>query len=141
MDEYSQDIEAHKRRVSQMLDYNSQFWKRVKENTRATKTLFEIDHSINYNKIIPSSPGIIENSIYTHLQDQKADNPINPKIKRKRGNLPKATTALLKEWLSQHKKHPYPTEDEKMALARGTQLSLQQISNCEVDMYPCGSTG
>jgi hypothetical protein len=49
--------------------------------------------------------------------------------KRRRGNLPKAVTAILREWLSDHKKHPYPTEDEKDALASKTGLSLNQISN------------
>ncbi|KAI9278435.1 hypothetical protein BDA99DRAFT_492137 [Phascolomyces articulosus] len=50
-------------------------------------------------------------------------------VKRRRGNLPKAVTAILREWLSRHKKHPYPTEDEKAALARQTNLTLNQISN------------
>ncbi|CAG8656340.1 31193_t:CDS:2 [Gigaspora margarita] len=49
--------------------------------------------------------------------------------KRRHGNLPKATTTLLKDWLARHKKHPYPTEEEKQVLARKTMLTLQQISN------------
>ncbi|KAI7863403.1 Homeodomain-like protein, partial [Spinellus fusiger] len=49
--------------------------------------------------------------------------------KRRRGNLPKAVTAILREWLARHKKHPYPTEEEKAALARETRLTLNQISN------------
>ncbi|CAO3607629.1 unnamed protein product [Cunninghamella blakesleeana] len=49
--------------------------------------------------------------------------------KRRRGNLPKAVTLILKEWLSEHKKHPYPTEEEKDALAKRTGLTLNQISN------------
>ena len=53
----------------------------------------------------------------------------NNLVKRRRGNLPKAVTAILREWLSRHKKHPYPTEDEKAALARQTNLTLNQISN------------
>jgi len=51
------------------------------------------------------------------------------KPKRRRGNLPKAVTALLKDWLAKHKKHPYPTEEEKLLLSKETKLSLQQISN------------
>ncbi|KAI8393636.1 uncharacterized protein BYT42DRAFT_551724 [Radiomyces spectabilis] len=50
-------------------------------------------------------------------------------VKRRRGNLPKAVTAVLREWLSQHKKHPYPSEEEKANLARQTNLTLNQISN------------
>lgn len=49
--------------------------------------------------------------------------------KRRRGNLPKAVTAILRDWLSRHKKHPYPTEEEKAALAAETNLNLNQISN------------
>ncbi|KAI8369432.1 uncharacterized protein BYT42DRAFT_617456 [Radiomyces spectabilis] len=49
--------------------------------------------------------------------------------KRRRGNLPKAVTAILRDWLAKHKKHPYPTEEEKAALARQTDLTLNQISN------------
>ncbi|RKP34973.1 homeobox KN domain-containing protein, partial [Dimargaris cristalligena] len=47
----------------------------------------------------------------------------------RRGNLPKAVTAILKAWLLEHVKHPYPTEEEKIALAHETELSLNQISN------------
>ena len=49
--------------------------------------------------------------------------------KKRRGNLPKAATNLLKKWLMDHLYHPYPTEDEKMLLANQTSLSLNQISN------------
>jgi len=49
--------------------------------------------------------------------------------KRKRGNLPKATTAILRSWLLKHKMHPYPTEDQKQELAHATNLTVHQISN------------
>lgn len=49
--------------------------------------------------------------------------------KKRRGNLPKAATNLLKKWLMEHLYHPYPTEDEKMSLSQQTSLSLNQISN------------
>ncbi|EIE76290.1 hypothetical protein RO3G_00994 [Rhizopus delemar RA 99-880] len=47
--------------------------------------------------------------------------------KRRRGNLPKAVTAILRDWLCKHKKHPYPTEEEKAQLASETNLNLNQI--------------
>lgn len=56
-------------------------------------------------------------------------NTSNNNNKRRRGNLPKAVTAILRDWLSRHKKHPYPTEEEKAALAAETNLNLNQISN------------
>lgn len=49
--------------------------------------------------------------------------------KKRRGNLPKPVTAILRDWLAKHKKHPYPTEDEKVALAQQTNLTINQISN------------
>ncbi|KAI8071747.1 hypothetical protein BC940DRAFT_293612 [Gongronella butleri] len=49
--------------------------------------------------------------------------------KRRRGNLPKEVTEFLKQWLVQHKKHPYPSEKEKLDLAHRTGLTVNQISN------------
>lgn len=49
--------------------------------------------------------------------------------KKQRSNLPKPVTAILKEWLFANKRHPYPNEDEKEALARQTGLARNQISN------------
>ncbi|KAI9304001.1 hypothetical protein BJ944DRAFT_240954 [Cunninghamella echinulata] len=49
--------------------------------------------------------------------------------KRRRGNLPKDVTEFLKQWLVQHKKHPYPSEKEKIELAHHTGLTVNQISN------------
>lgn len=52
-----------------------------------------------------------------------------PRGKRRRGNLPKNVTSLLRGWLSEHTTHPYPTEEEKVMLAAQTGLNLNQISN------------
>lgn len=49
--------------------------------------------------------------------------------KKKQGNLPKESTAILKRWLQQHTANPYPTEDEKMELSALTKLTVQQVSN------------
>ncbi|KAI8975461.1 homeobox KN domain-containing protein, partial [Mycotypha africana] len=49
--------------------------------------------------------------------------------KRRRGNLPKEVTELLKRWLILHKSYPYPTEREKQQLADQTGLMVSQISN------------
>ncbi|KAI9302996.1 homeobox KN domain-containing protein [Cunninghamella echinulata] len=49
--------------------------------------------------------------------------------KPRRGNLPKPVTAILKKWLIEHCRNPYPTEEEKQQLKRETQLTLNQISN------------
>ncbi|OAD80424.1 Homeodomain-like DNA binding domain-containing transcription factor, partial [Phycomyces blakesleeanus NRRL 1555(-)] len=49
--------------------------------------------------------------------------------RRRRGNLPKPVTAILKQWLVGHYDNPYPSEDEKGALKESTHLTLSQISN------------
>ncbi|KAL0088100.1 homeobox KN domain-containing protein [Phycomyces blakesleeanus] len=50
-------------------------------------------------------------------------------FRRRRGNLPKPVTAILKQWLVGHYDNPYPSEDEKGALKESTHLTLSQISN------------
>ncbi|KAG0225296.1 hypothetical protein BGW42_004508 [Actinomortierella wolfii] len=49
--------------------------------------------------------------------------------RKRRGNLPKSVTTVLKAWLVENAKHPYPTEDEKLKLSQETGLTLNQISN------------
>jgi len=49
--------------------------------------------------------------------------------KKRRGNLPKASTNILKKWLYDHLFHPYPTEEEKKLLEARTGMTLNQISN------------
>ncbi|TRX90765.1 hypothetical protein FHL15_008344 [Xylaria flabelliformis] len=51
------------------------------------------------------------------------------KQRKRRGNLPKETTEILRNWFFTHLAHPYPTEDEKQALMRETNLQMNQISN------------
>lgn len=48
---------------------------------------------------------------------------------KKRGNLPKQATNILKTWLFQHFLHPYPSEEEKRELSRQTSLTITQINN------------
>ncbi|XP_017488633.1 PREDICTED: homeobox protein PKNOX2-like, partial [Rhagoletis zephyria] len=47
----------------------------------------------------------------------------------KRGVLPKQATSIMRSWLFQHIVHPYPTEDEKRAIASQTSLTLLQVNN------------
>lgn len=57
--------------------------------------------------------------------------------RRRRGNLPKEATALLKDWFAAHRESPYPTEDEKLELCRQTQLTLNQV--CLASFFPLSS--
>ncbi|KAL1602117.1 homeodomain superfamily [Nothophoma quercina] len=49
--------------------------------------------------------------------------------RKRRGNLPKEATNILKEWFAANRTSPYPSEDQKMELCRVTNLSLNQVSN------------
>jgi len=52
---------------------------------------------------------------------------VDPRTKRRRGNLPKQTTDVLRQWLYEHVDHPYPTDQEKQMLMEQTNLSMSQI--------------
>jgi len=46
---------------------------------------------------------------------------------RRRGNLPKQVTDILRMWFQDHVAHPYPTEEEKQQLMHQTGLSISQV--------------
>ena len=48
--------------------------------------------------------------------------------KKRRGNLPRDVTDMLKQWFEEHLAHPYPTEEEKQMLCRRTGLAMTQVS-------------
>ncbi|OJJ40719.1 hypothetical protein ASPWEDRAFT_166783 [Aspergillus wentii DTO 134E9] len=54
---------------------------------------------------------------------------IDPKNKRRRGNLPKPVTDILRAWFHDHLDHPYPSEEDKQMFMTRTGLSISQISN------------
>ncbi|CAF1722962.1 unnamed protein product [Brassica oleracea var. botrytis] len=49
--------------------------------------------------------------------------------KRKKGKLPKEARQQLLDWWSRHYKWPYPSEQQKLALAESTGLDQKQINN------------
>jgi len=48
--------------------------------------------------------------------------------RRRRGNLPKESTAILNAWFCEHITYPYPKEEEKQRLQLETGLSMSQVS-------------
>ena len=69
-----------------------------------------------------------------HAMQFEAEDIGNSGPRRRRGNLPRDTTDLLKSWFSDHLAHPYPTEDEKQMLCRRTGLAMTQVGRDAFDV-------
>lgn len=48
---------------------------------------------------------------------------------RKRSNLPKESTDIMKRWFEDHLDNPYPSEDEKKFFAQKAGINLTQVSS------------
>ncbi|KAF8304757.1 hypothetical protein DL93DRAFT_2044897, partial [Clavulina sp. PMI_390] len=53
---------------------------------------------------------------------------------KKRGNLPREVTELLKAWILGHADNPYPTDEEKKMLCLQTGLTYTQVSNWMINV-------
>lgn len=53
----------------------------------------------------------------------------NSAPKKGKGTMSKQDIRVLKAWLSEHRRAPYPTEQEKLELRATTGLTVLQISN------------
>ena len=61
----------------------------------------------------------------------------DPKSKKRRGNLPKPVTDILRAWFHEHLDHPYPSEDDKQILIARTGLTISQVcSRTNLDPNP-----
>jgi len=47
--------------------------------------------------------------------------------RRRRGNLPKPVTDILRAWFHEHLDHPYPTEEDKQVFIARTGLTINQV--------------
>ena len=50
-----------------------------------------------------------------------------PSQRRRRGNLPREATNMLKNWFNEHRSSPYPSEEEKTQFCELTGLSMNQV--------------
>lgn len=60
--------------------------------------------------------------------------------KKRRGNLPRHVTDILKLWFEKHLAHPYPDEQEKQMLCRDTGLAMIQVSEVAGKLYTRADT-
>ncbi|KAL5384489.1 hypothetical protein DPSP01_005287 [Paraphaeosphaeria sporulosa] len=77
--------------------------------------------NVAYNSHAPPQPY----NNYTFQSSLGVDQ--NSFNRKRRGNLPKEATAILKKWFADHRDSPYPTEEEKLALCQKCQLTLNQV--------------
>ncbi|KAI4214765.1 MAG: hypothetical protein LQ351_002841 [Letrouitia transgressa] len=83
------------------------------------------------------APGISQSDVnypssHLHMQHQAEFEAVDvgdKANKKRRGNLPKSTTEILKEWLVQHLDHAYPNEEQKQMLIERTGMSTSQVEN------------
>lgn len=57
--------------------------------------------------------------------------------RRRRGNLPKHVTDILRTWFHDHLDHPYPTDEDKQMLISRTNLTISQVRRCELALARC----
>ncbi|KAF1801981.1 homeobox KN domain-containing protein, partial [Mucor lusitanicus] len=113
---YTPLIQQKKHKVGLMLQTNGRAWYDIIRSSRS-----------RYKTPKPSSYTTKKRHYYQADSSSAASNTMI--ARKRRGNLPKAVTAVLKQWLVDHCRNPYPTEVEKTGLKDKTGLTLNQISN------------
>lgn len=94
------------------------------ETPRVTKTKKQRQKSLS-----PTSSISSVSSSSSSSSSSAALTPTTAGTKKRRGNLPRQVTEVLRVWLNSNLQHPYPTDEEKAQLMKQTGLTLNQISN------------
>ncbi|KAL1933103.1 hypothetical protein VTP01DRAFT_8781 [Rhizomucor pusillus] len=141
-EETSPLVQLKKRQVHQMLESNGRIW--TSTDDEDDKTSFASSSRSTSPRpsslslpVTPSSqsakssyfPTVKDDEIDFTRQEPSHDLGYPVENRKRRGNLPKPVTAILKSWLVENCTNPYPTEEEKNWLKQETGLTLNQISN------------
>ena len=92
----------------------------------STSYSYQVSPSYNGHYSSPSGQQY-QNGYHWPVQFESED-VTSQAVKKRRGNLPREITDLLKQWYEEHLAHPYPTEDEKQMLCSRTGLAMTQVS-------------
>ncbi|VDK20497.1 unnamed protein product [Taenia asiatica] len=75
-----------------------------------------------------NSPDIFKNREARHFSPNEIEENRDDGLPVKKKIATRETTCLLKNWLYEHRKNPYPTKEEKVMLATVTRMNLTQVS-------------
>lgn len=71
----------------------------------------------------------LERGLYSLIPAHNSGHAENHPVWRPQRGLPERAVTVLRAWLFEHFLHPYPTDTDKMMLAKQTGLSRSQVSN------------
>lgn len=128
-----------------MLELNGKAWYDIIKSSRPSQSpqTPPLENTKDYSSLKPDEQEEDDDDDDDGQEEDESDNnssitssscsssPVPTTIitRKRRGNLPKIVTAVLKQWLIDHCRNPYPTEVEKTRLKDKTGLTLNQISN------------
>lgn len=70
-----------------------------------------------------------DNSYSDNIRFHPHVGSLDPNVfnRKRRGNLPKDATNMMKQWFQDNRESPYPTEEQKMEMCSRTGLNLSQV--------------